>query len=907
MVNYLISDNSYQNVYLFMKRMFLSLILLSPGLSSYAQEPLFRSDAYSIYHNKVVQGKNTATAISPKQMQSNYQSPANEFQSADISFKFSINGRDNEMFMGKNHHFSVHAVNGVSETPLIKFGQQLNQPASEGKYLLPNTALKIRLDMKDVMQQFKEQGFYTTINGDKIYKEDFKGVFVAGATAPMTWDFDNIMQREDLQLKDNDADGIYEVTLVLNKQSDEKHTDAAWMLGKDISPYPQYKSDFVISDAIYNLSLEEMLKAIEPDSTFRTGKEWSGVWTRDISYSIILSMAHLQPRVAMFSLLRKVNAKKKIIQDTGTGGAWPISTDRMIWAVAAWEIYKATGNKDWLQQAYVIIRNSIEDDIHAAHDPETGLVKGESSFLDWREQTYPKWMQPADIYESQNLGTNAVHYQANNVLSQMATELKDIKSATKFKEIAERIKKGINEYLWLPEKGYYAQFRYGRNYKFVSPRAEALGEALCVIFGIADEARAKQVVASTPVTTFGIPCIYPQIPNIPPYHNNAVWPFVQTYWLWAAAKAGNERSVSESIFAIYRPAALFLTNKENFVVDNGDFNGTQINSSVMLWSLSGNISIVQKVFFGIRFNPDGLSFEPFVPKILEGKRVLENFKYRDAVLNIELEGYGNVIKSFLLDGKVQAQEFVPVSLKGIHTVKIILANNTNGFYDVNKVNNIYSLPSPAVKYDGTKLSWDAVKGAKQYRILQNGKMISETPKTNFVTPQKAFAEYSVIALDENNVESFASEPQVVSKGNAFQFIEMEDVAGKANYPYKGFMGNGFAEISTTVNKVISIPVTVKKPGNYMVFFRYANGNGPVNTENKCAIRTLKINGIEQGTIVFPQRGKEEWSNWGYSNSIIVTLKEGVNKLILSYESFNENMNGEINQAMLDQVFVSSLE
>ena len=890
-----------------MKKLSLSLVIFQLLSSVYAQEPLFKSDAFSIYHNKVVQGKNIASAFSATHMVSNYQSPLNEFQSADISFKFSINGRDNEMFMGKNHNFSVNAMNGISETPVITFGRQLDQQTSDGKYLLPNTTLKIRLDMKDVMKQFNDKGFYTTINGDKIYKEDFKGVFVAGATAPMTWDFDNIMNREDLQLKDSDADGIYEVTLVLNKQSDEKHTDAEWKMSKDISPYPQYKSGYILSDAIYNLSLEEMLKAIEPDSTFRTGKEWSGVWTRDISYSIILSMAHLQPRVAMFSLMRKVNAKKKIIQDTGTGGAWPISTDRMIWAVAAWEIYKATGNKDWLQQAYVIIRNSIEDDIHAAHDPETGLVKGESSFLDWREQTFPKWMQPADIYESQCLGTNAVHYQANNVLSQMATELKDFTAAKKYKGIADRIKKGINDYLWLPEKGYYAQFRYGRNYKFISPRAEALGEALCVIFGIADEARAKQVVASTPVTTFGIPCIYPQIPNIPPYHNNAVWPFVQTYWLWAAAKAGNERSVSESIFAIYRPAALFLTNKENFVVDNGDFNGTQINSSVMLWSLSGNISIVQKVFFGIRFNPDGLSFEPFVPKILEGKRRLENFKYRDAVFNIELEGYGNVIKSFLLDGKVQSKEFVPASVKGVHTIKIILANNTNGFYDVNKVTNVYSLPAPSVKYDGTKLSWDAVKGAKQYRILQNGKMIAETPKTNFVTPALAFAEYSVIAMDENNVESFASEPQVVSKGNAFQFIEMEDIAGKANYSYKGFMGNGFAEINTTINKVINIPVTVKKAGNYMVFFRYANGNGPVNTENKCAMRTLKINGIEQGTIVFPQRGKEEWSNWGYSNSIRVTLKEGVNKLILSYEPFNENMNGEINQAMLDQVFVSGLE
>ena len=38
----------------------------------------------------------------------------------------------------------------------------------------------------------------------------------------------------------------------------------------------------------------------------------------------------------------------------------------------------------------------------------------------------------------------------------------------------------------------------------------------------------------------------------------------------------------ESLAAIYRPAALFLTNKENFVADNGDFAGTVIYSSNML-------------------------------------------------------------------------------------------------------------------------------------------------------------------------------------------------------------------------------------------------------------------------------------------------------------------------------------
>ena len=101
---------------------------------------------------------------------------------------------------------------------------------------------------------------------------------------------------------------------------------------------------------------------MEPDSTFRTGKEWAGVWTRDISYSIILAQATLQPRSAMKSLLRKVSPEGRIIQDTGTGGAYPCSTDRVIWAVAAWEIYKVTGDAAWLKKVYPIIQHSLADD-----------------------------------------------------------------------------------------------------------------------------------------------------------------------------------------------------------------------------------------------------------------------------------------------------------------------------------------------------------------------------------------------------------------------------------------------------------------------------------------------------------------------------------------------------------------
>jgi hypothetical protein len=869
------------------------------------EDIIWQTKPYTIFTDSVVQGEYTAKALSATEIVSDYKSPANLLQSTKLSFKFSLNGKDNEMLSGVDHHLNV--VDGVTETPVIKFGEQLKDNTGEGDtYLKPDTKLKIRVDMNAVLNDFKTKGFFTTFKGDKIYKEDFKGLFIAGNTLPMDWDFDNLHNKQGLELKDADGDGIYETTLILNAQKDEKQTDASWKLSKDISAFPQYHSGNTLADAIYNMSVEEMIKAVEPDSTFRTGKEWAGVWTRDISYSIILSMAHLQPEVAKKSLMRKVNKKKKIIQDTGTGGAYPCSTDRMIWATAAFEIYKVTGDKDWLQQAYIIIKNSVDDDMSNAYDAVTGLVKGESSFLDWREQTYPKWMQPADIYESENLGTNAVHYNANRVLAQMAIILKKPADAAKYTLNANKIKAGINQYLWMPDKGYYAQYLYGRNFKSLSPRSEALGEALCVLFNIAD-AKQQSVIAKTPVTNYGISCIYPQIPNLPPYHNNAVWPFVQSYWALASAKAGNEQSVMESIASIYRPAALFLTNKENYVADNGDFAGTVINSSNMLWSLSGNLAMVQKLIFGIDFQADKLLFHPFVPKALAGNRSLTNFKYRNAVLNISMEGFGNKIKSFLLDGKAVAANEVASNLKGQHEIKIVLTNAFTAAGKINKVKNITAPANPVVTLLGNKMTWLEVAEAVQYSVLKNGREVQKSGEAFYSIQTNDCAEYQVVALSEYGVPSFASEPILFSEQKAVSQYEIEAVKQKSTLAYKGFSGDGFVEINSKENRTIDIPVTVDQPGVYAINFRYANGNGPVNTENKCAIRTLRVDQKFAGTVIFPQRGKEEWSNWGFSNAVQVTLTKGKHIITVSFSNANDNMNEIVNEAMLDYLQLLKLK
>ncbi|MDE5595182.1 MAG: hypothetical protein K2I89_06395, partial [Muribaculaceae bacterium] len=464
-----------------------------------------------------------------------------------------------------------------------------------------------------------------------------------------------------------------------------------WNRKNDIYSYPALKTPNRLHTAIYNLGLDEMVNAVEPDTTLRTGKAWAGVWTRDVSYSIILSMAYMQPLASKISLMKKVNSNGRIIQDTGSGGAWPVSSDRMIWAVAAYELYKVTGERSWLEYIYPVIKNSLLDDLKVIA-AENGLVQGETSFIDWREQSYPRWMQTADIYQSQALGTSVVHAQAWKVLSDIAEELGHKDVAKMAIDNHNTIAEAVNRELWMPEKGYYAMYNYGRQFPIVNPRAETLGESLAIIYDVADRQRAREITENNPTTPFGAAIFFPQIADIPPYHNNSLWPWVAAYWAIANAKAGNEVGTLEAIGSIFRPAALFATNKENFVLDNGDI-ATQLNSSNMLWCLAGNIAVTHKILFGIHFEKNGLEFQPFVPKALAADRSLTNFKYRRAILDINISGYGDKIKSFKLDGK-EFKPYVNSNLKGHHTVDIVMADNEIPPMKINRTANVKAPLTP---------------------------------------------------------------------------------------------------------------------------------------------------------------------------------------------------------------------
>ncbi|MBD5310787.1 MAG: glycogen debranching protein [Bacteroides sp.] len=652
--------------------------------------------------------------------------------------------------------------------------------------------------------------------------------------------------------------------------------DRQWKLKNDISSYPRLTTPNRLHEAIYNMGLDEMVNAVEPDTTLRTGKEWSGVWTRDVSYSILLSMAYMQPEASKISLMKKVDPLGRIIQDTGSGGAWPVSTDREIWCVAAWEVYKVTGDRKWLEYIYPIVKRSLETDRKAFYDTETGLIKGETSFIDWREQSHPRWMQCADIYNTETLSTSVVHAQAWKVLGEIATILGHKDVAKDAFAQSEKIAAAINEHLWREDKGYYAMYLYGRDNLITNPRAETLGESLAVMWDIAPVQRAEEITRSNPTTPFGTAVFYPSIADMPAYHNKSLWPWVGSWWGLANAKAGNEVGVMQSIGSVFRPAALFCTNKENFNLENGDI-ATELNSSNMLWCLSGNIALTHKILFGIDFEKDGLAFHPFVPEALAGTRSLEGLKYRNAKIDITVSGYGNRIKSFKVNGKEQAP-FIPADkAKGNMKVDIVMADNSIPRIGVAEVPQLNAPLTPDTWLEGTVLTWNPIEYIGSYIVLKDGKEIARTKATTF--DASIPGEYQVIGVSADGIEGFASEPRSTRP----QILV--DIPAKDNDKYS----------------VLSLPVKIDNPGDYYISVKYANGNGPVNTENKCAIRTLLVDKDRAGMLVMPQRGRDNWEDLGWSNSVKVPLTAGDHILTIDFRPENENMNITTNHAIIHAV------
>ena len=667
--------------------------------------------------------------------------------------------------------------------------------------------------------------------------------------------------------------------------------------------YP-HKTKIIFNDEILDflteMAFEEIRDDVRTDGTFCAGAKWPSAWTRDMSYAIDLSLSYLFPKESKKSLETRVDRnsdKPYILQDTGTGGSWPCSSDRIIWAKAAYQYGLFAQDDEYFKDIYEVIKNTLNQDDHTIFDPQKNLYRGEQSFLDWREQTYPRWMTSQYIADSFALGTNMDFYSAHKVQEKIASRLGLKQETQEWAHKANRLKKAIEENFYIESKGYYGAYLIsGIDYLYQG--YETLGESLAVLEGISDESSYCRVLEAVRPYKWNLPVVVPQLPATKSYHNDAVWPFVTGYRINALKKAKCFEELEREFAASIYTTMIFGTYRENYTASTCDRDGTELSSDRQLWSVAAWLSEVFQTVCGINFTQSCLEISPWVPSSLgDSSKMIQvkDLEFGNSLLTLEIKGRGNIIQSARINGKnvpVDSQVLKIPYNSGKVKVELVMAAGLNSTctkteYVLNAEDVTTLTPLPLIEQDKKVSAFWKQKNDSGWTLYKNGVPVKKLADREVTVKGGAVADcYYVIADSDKDIPVLPGTPfYAESKNNT---IEIE--INRNNFGTE-ITGQGLTDFETNIS--------IKKNGVYKIDFNYQNGNGPVNTGDKCAVHSLVVDGTVVKRIPFPQLGN--WNNVSNTAPVFVELSKGSHTISLVTDEWCRTSYGRLNPINLKSV------
>ncbi|HEX7339777.1 MAG TPA: Six-hairpin glycosidase-like protein [Rhodanobacteraceae bacterium] len=542
------------------------------------------------------------------------------------------------------------------------------------------------------------------------------------------------------------------------------------------------------------------------------GAKWPFVWTRDLSFATDLDAWRFEPERVRHSLLFKLSAARGkdvpagryIMQDTGSGGSWPISTDRVVWFLGARHLL---GDKAFADTVYTALTDTLRQDRRYVFDRATGLYRGETSFLDWRQQSYPAWTADNVVFIAQSfaLSTNVLHYQALQLAARMAGKQHDPSAATRYARQAAALKQAINARFWRADKGLYMSYIGGRIHPAPFDAYDLLGTDLAILSGVADPARAREALANYPTTAAGSPVIWPQRADQPVYHNRAVWPFVSQYTLRAARRVDDPARIAHELVSQLRAAALNASNMENFPLDApwlgavGKAGQPQVDSPRQLWSVAGYLGMVTEGVFGL--TADG-KVRPKLPAsmvpMLFGRR--DTITLDTGARTITLRRPVKLSGNLLVAGAVTTH--------GTHTTVQLVGRQVAA--PPLRMDGAAVLPAtpaaPRVTVDGRQ--W-RVAVAAPATLYVNGRRHGAITGTRVVPRRDALTCFSITVTGQQGLASLHSPETCVGP--------QDHVAGSWPRQWQA-----------------------PRTGTFAAWLRYDNDHGPINTGITAAVKRLRI-------------------------------------------------------------------
>ena len=193
-----------------------------------------------------------------------------------------------------------------------------------------------------------------------------------------------ILTITDLSIRENTKDASYRAWLEGDSLcSDYNGEKIRRKVNRVSESLPELSTGYPMIDMLYALAMEEVQLDINEKGFFTAGAEWNQAWTRDMSYAIWLSLAASFNKVSVDSLKTRI-FNGKILQDTGTGGSYPCSSDRVVWLLAAYEAALLANDNDFYKEVYEVGKNTMLQYLEIIYNTERKRYRGEESFLDWR-------------------------------------------------------------------------------------------------------------------------------------------------------------------------------------------------------------------------------------------------------------------------------------------------------------------------------------------------------------------------------------------------------------------------------------------------------------------------------------------------------------------------------------------
>lgn len=528
-----------------------------------------------------------------------------------------------------------------------------------------------------------------------------------------------------------------------------------------------------------NLDAGTYQVAVSRDSTKYT--------TGDEAMAIHLASAILSPDVAKDRLRGCLEGG--LIRECQS---WPIASDRLMWALAAWEIYLADGDIDWLLESYEVISATLKSEIEVRYDRRMGLLKGEW----YQAQTnpaLPKWMTSADRAEYMSLTGNVVTAQACLILSMMEQEAYRLRKIilqplpNSQTVTAESLRRSVNNMMWAPAQGTYCAGLYAPPYPLQSPGHEPIGEALAAITAVANTEMARSAVANTPLSVIN--------------DTASSGTFASAYWAWSANVTRNSEAIRALAYS----------------------HDLTINDSTPIPQAATNAALVLRGLAGARLTTDAITFSPLVPRELSGEKKIGAIPYRHCLIYLTINGTGATIDHWSLNGKRQpGQPRIGADASGRIDLVIDMANDHTDRSTIN--DETLLLPPPCIVDWQTPLRGTVAdpSGGASYYVMSNGVLTSSTttPDIELRKPHR-FSQTQVFAT-AGSLWGWACEPHVIiPDGTSFV------------YPPRIAHPHAYAFITDSITT-----------GTYML-----QAESTALPATPAAVGAVLVNGTEQGTIV----------------------------------------------------------